>query len=75
MNGFEKKIDEIVRQRSSAQMHESREPCEPGGFGMAANLVGRLGCDAPSIAIEFMRKHAAEQITISRTNSNLANSS
>src|SRR5271165_5380359 len=28
---------------------------------MAADLVGRLGCDALPIALEFMRKHAVEQ--------------
>ena len=54
MNGFDQKIDQIVRQRPSAQMHESCEPREPGGFRTAAELIGRLDCDAPPIALEFI---------------------
>ena len=33
MNGFDQKIDQIVRQRSPAQMCESSEPREPGASG------------------------------------------
>ena len=36
INRFDQKIDQIVCQRSSAQMHESREPREPGRLRMAA---------------------------------------
>ena len=62
MNGLDQKIGQVVRQHPAVQMPESGEPCEPGRLRMAAEFVGRLGCDPPPIALELMGKDAVKQI-------------
>jgi hypothetical protein len=62
MNGLDQKIDEVIRQRPPAHMHEGREPGEPCRLRMPAELVRGFGCNPLPIALELMRKHAVEQI-------------
>ena len=62
MNGLDQNIDEVIRQRPAAQMHEGREPSEPCRLRMPAELIRGLACNPPPIALELMRKHAVEQI-------------
>ena len=40
MNGLDQNIDEVIRQRQAAHMHEGREPSEPCRLRMPAEPVG-----------------------------------
>ena len=61
MDGLDEQIDQVIGQCPAAQMHESRKPGEPGRLRMAAQFVGGLGRDTPSIPFKLMGKHAVEQ--------------
>jgi hypothetical protein len=61
VDGFDEQINQVIGQRPAAQMHEGREPGEPGRLRMPAELVGGLDGDTPPIPIELMGKHAVEQ--------------
>lgn len=54
MDSFDEQIDQVIGQRSAAQMDERRKPTEPGRLWVPGEFVGGLCGDAPSIPIELM---------------------
>ena len=57
VDGLGQKVDQIIGELATAEMHEGREPGEPRRFGVTAQLIGSLDRDAPSIPFQFVGKH------------------